>query len=184
MSAQRIRFGGCTFNPPEGFSLQEKASIPHSDASHCGDRIHKTKPTVSITLIKTVVLPNVPDYSESPEDMNPDAYPSMLTLTTLPGQNNVSPLYYLRNTGEVLKAYFEGFKSDFCRYNEIGKFPAACSQESFLTNFRIFRLNIAWFINGTLVTSTMTVTQSEVEKGWTDLRRFAESVRLQSLTIV
>lgn len=177
MTARRIRFGGCSFIPPEGFSLQEKASIVHSDASCCRDRILQTKPTVSITLINTVTHPDVPDYSESPEDMNPDAYPPTLTLSTVPGHGNASPLNYLRNTGEVLKSHFKDFKEDFCRNEMLGKFPAACSQESFLTNFRIFRLNFAWLINEILMTSTMTVTESKVEKGWTDLRKFVASVQ-------
>ena len=176
MSAPRIRVAGCSFISPEGFIFQEKASAASSYAINFGDHIHKIKPNVSITLIKPVVYPDLPDYSESHEDMNPDAYPSTLTLTTQPWERSVSPLHHLRNTRDVLKTHLEGFKSDFCRNHVFGTFPAACSQESFLTNFRIYLLNIAWLINAILATSTMIVTESAVETGWTHLRRFVNSV--------
>lgn len=178
MHAHRIRYGRCSFIPPERFILQEEASIIHSEDGCCKDSTRQVKPAFSITLIKTVAHTGVPDYSQTPEDMNPDAYPPTLTLTSLPGQGNASPLNYLRNTGEVLKSHFKGFNVDSCRNDVIGNFPAARSQESFLTNFRIFRLTFAWMINGMMLTSTMTVTQSVVEKVWADLRLFAESVRL------
>jgi len=69
------------------------------------------------------------------------------------------------------------FQMDYCKSDVIGEFPAACCQYSFLTNFRIYRLNFAWIINEMLVTSTMTVTEFGVEKGWVDLRSFVPSVR-------
>ena len=177
MIAPRIRFGGCSFIPPEGFIVQEEASLADPSASTCEDCFNETKLSVSVTLISTAVHPEVPDYSESPEDMNPDAYPPTLTLTTFPECCNVSPRDHLRNTGEVLKDHLEGFKTNYCKNDVVGGFPAARSQYSFQTNFRILRLNLAWIIHGMLVTSTMTLTESGREKGWRDLRKFAESVR-------
>jgi hypothetical protein len=44
--------------------------------------------------------------------------------------------------------------------------------------FRIYRLNCAWFAEKELVVSTLMVTEPGVERGWNDLRRFVESVRL------
>lgn len=178
MTAQRIQFGGCSFIPPEGYAVQEEVSLPGPTVSNCSHCINKTKPSVSITLIGTTVYPDVPDYSESPADMNPDAYPPTLTLSTIPESPNVPPLDYLRSTGEVLKGYLEGFKTDYCITDVVADLPAASSQEYFSTNFRIFRLNIGWVINGTLLISTMTTTESGVDKGWIDMRRFVESVKL------
>jgi hypothetical protein len=177
MTAPRIRFGGCSFIPPEGFIVQEDASLPNPSVSTCEHCLNATKPSVSITLISTAVHPEVPDYSESPEDMHPAAYPPTLTLTTVPECGNVSPLDHLRSTGAVLKDHLEGFKTDYCRNDVVGGSPAACSQDCFHTNFRILRLNLVWIIDGMLVTSTMTLTEPGRKKGWRDLRKFAESVR-------
>lgn len=90
----------------------------------------------------------------------------------------VSALDYLRNTGEVLKKHFKNFQIDFCEEDKIGDFPAARAQCSYVTNFRIFQLHFAWLANAVLVTATMTVTESGVEKGWANLRRFVESVTI------
>jgi hypothetical protein len=39
-------------------------------------------------------------------------------------------------------------------------------------------LHFAWLANAVLVTATMTVTESGLEKGWADLRNFVESVTI------
>jgi hypothetical protein len=178
MTSRRIHYGRCSFVPPHGFVLQKGASLEHPPSSNHIQCFGKEQASVCITLTSSAVHHDVPDFSESPEDMNPDAYPATLILTTLLAQQSVSPLDHLRHTAEVLKGHFEGFRMDFCEKDIVGEFPAARSQGSFVTNFRIFRLNYAWAVNGMLFTSEMTLTESGVEKGWTDLRKFVESVSL------
>jgi hypothetical protein len=110
--------------------------------------------------------------------MNPDAYPATLTLNTFVAHFTASALDYLRNTGEVLKKHFKSFQTDFCKEDKVGGSQAARAQCSYVTNFRIFQLHFAWLANAVLVTATMTVTESGVEKGWADLRSFVESVTI------
>ena len=176
MTSRRIPYGRCSFVPPEGFVVVEKASSPvatSSGCSQCGDTV---KEAVSITLTKTAAYTGAPDYSENPEDMNPDAYPVSITIVTL--SKSVSPWDYLHETSSVLRVCLNDFTLHFCGKDRIGEYEAAWSQCSFQSNFRIFLLTFAWIADGEFVTATMTVTDSGVGKGWKDLRRFVESVRL------
>jgi hypothetical protein len=178
MGARRVQYGGCSFVPPEGFVIQEEASFGRSNASMSEDFVQRRKSPLSITLISTAVHPDVVDFSESPKDMNPDAYPATLTLNTFVAHFTASALDYLRNTGEVLKKHFKSFQTDFCKEDRVGRLPAAQAQYSYVTNFRIFQLHFAWLVSAVLVTATMTITESGVEKGWADLRGFVESVTI------
>ena len=178
MGARRVQYGGCSFVQPDGFVIQEEASFRSPDTSKDSESVERRRSPLSITLISTAVHPDVVDFSESPEDMNPDAYPVTLTLNTFVAHFTVSALDYLRNTGEVLKEHFQNFQTDFCEEDKVGGFPAARAQCSYLTNFRIFQLHFAWLANAVLVTATITVTESGVEKGWADLRSFVESVAI------
>jgi hypothetical protein len=178
MGARRVQYGGCSFVEPDGFAIQEEASFGSSETSRDSESVEKRKSPLSITLISTAVHPNVVDFSESPEDMNPEAYPVTLTLNTFVAHFTVSALDYLRNTGEVLKEHFKSFQTDFCKEDKVGGFPAARGQCSYVTNFRIYQLHFAWLANAVLVTATMTVTESGLEKGWADLRNFVESVTI------
>lgn len=177
MTSKRIQVGRCSFIPPEGFVVQKEASItsPHpSGYMTCTDG---TTP-VCITLTSTKVYPDVPDFSNCPEDMNPVAYPVSITLTTFMAHGNAYPMDHLRKTDQVLQGHFKNFKISFYKKYMVGKYQAALSQCSFVTNFRIYRLNCAWFAEKELFVSTMMVTEPGVERGWNDLRRFVESVRL------
>jgi hypothetical protein len=176
MGGRRIDYGGCSFVPPEGFVIQEETSYVSSDTSTGAELFDRRKSPLCITLSSTAVHPDVPDFSESPEDMNPDAYTVTLTLNTFVAHFTVSALDYLRNAGEELKKHFTDFQTDFCEEDTVGEFPAARSQYSLVTNFRIFQLHYAWLANSMLVTATMTVTESGSARGWTDLRNFVESV--------
>jgi hypothetical protein len=180
MGTRRIEYGDCSFVPPEGFVVQEEASYFSSDTSTGAELVDRRKSPLCITLASTAVYPDVPDFSESPADMNPDAYPVTLTLNTFVAHFTASALDYSRNAGEELKKHFTDFQTDFCQEDTVGEFPAARSQFSYLTNFRIFQLQFAWLANAVLVTTTMTVTESGLEKGWTDLKNFVESVYLYS----
>ncbi|MCG6916919.1 MAG: hypothetical protein LJE89_05150, partial [Deltaproteobacteria bacterium] len=82
MGARRVRYGGCSFVQPDGFVIQEEASFGSADTFSDSDFVEKRKSPLSITLISTAVHPDVVGFSESPEDMNPDAYPVTLTLNT------------------------------------------------------------------------------------------------------
>ena len=178
MGARRVQYGGCSFVPPDGFVIEEEASFGRSNASVSEEFVPRRKSPFSVTLTSTAVHPDVVDFSESPEDMNPDAYPATLTLNTFVAHFTASALDYLHNAGEVLKKHFKNFQTDFCKEDEVGGLPAAQAQCSYETNFRIFQLHLAWLVNAVLVVATMTVTESGVEKGWADLRGFAESVTI------
>ena len=177
MGGRRIEYGGCSFVPPEGFVIQEEASYASSVTSTGAEHFDRRKSPLCITLASTAVYPDVPDFSESPKDMNPDAYPVTLTLNTFVAHFTASALDYLRRASEELKKHFVGFRIDVCEDDTVGEFPAARAQYSLVTNFRIFQLHYAWLVNSMLVTTTMTVTESGLEKGWGDLRKFVESVR-------
>jgi hypothetical protein len=179
MGGRRIEYSGCSFVPPEGFVIQEEASYVSSDTSTAAEVFDRRKSPLCITLASTAVYPDVPDFSESPKDMNPDAYPVTLTLNTFVAHFTASALDYLRNAGEELKKHFSAFRTDLCEEAKVGEFPAARAQYSLVTNFRIFQLHYAWLVNSMLVTATMTVTESGVEKGWGNLRAFVESVRFR-----
>ncbi len=110
--------------------------------------------------------------------MDPDAYPVSMILTTFVAEN-VSPLAYLLEACKVYQDHFNDFKVHFSREDRVGKFPAALSQYSYETNFRLFSLNFAWLTDEQeLVTAMTTVPASGLVKGWDNLRRFVESVRL------
>jgi len=178
MGARRVQYGGCSFVPPDGFVIQEEASFGRSDTPMGEEFAQKRKSPFCVTLTSTAIHPDVVDFSESPEDMNPDAYPATLTLNTFVAHFTASALDYLHNTGEVLRKHFENFQTDFCEEDKVGDFPAGRAQCSYVTNFRIFQLHFAWLAKAVLFTATMTVTESGVEKGWANLRSFVESVTI------
>lgn len=176
MGARRIEYSGCSFVPPEGFIIQKEGSFGEADSAKSTELFNRRKSPLCITLASTAVYPDVPDFSESPEDMNPNAYPVTLTLNTFVAHFTASALDYLRNTGEELEKHFSAFRTNFCEEATVGEFPAARAQYSLVTNFRILQLHYAWLVNSMLVTATMTVTKSGSARGWTDLRNFVESV--------
>lgn len=177
MKPERVKYGRCTFHLPDGFAILHEASHPHSGSSGCiHDKTSKKVP-LYITLTRTAVHPGVPDISESPEDMCPEAYPASITLTTNTSMIHGRPLEHLRRTEQMLQRYFNDFKIDFCENDTVGAFAAARAQSFFVTNFRLFRLNFAWLADQDMATATMTVAESGTEKGWIDLRRFIESIR-------
>jgi hypothetical protein len=178
MGARRVQYGGCSFVPPDGFVIQEEASFGRSDTAIGAEFVQRRKSPLCVTLTSTAIHPDVVDFSESPEDINPDAYPATLTLNAFVAHFTASALDYLHNTGEVLKKHFKSFQIDFCEEDKVGGLPAAQAQCSYMTNFRIFQLYFAWLVNAVLVTATMTVTESGVEKGWAELRSFVESVTI------
>jgi hypothetical protein len=178
MGGRRIEYGGCSFIPPEGFIIQEEASYVSSDTSTGAELFGRRKSPLCITLTSTAVHPEVVDFSESPDDMNPDAYPVTLTLNTFVAYFTVSALDYLRRASEELEKHFADFRTDFCKDDTVGEFPAARAQFSHVSNFRIYQLHFAWLVNAMLVTATMTVTESGSARGWTDLRNFVESVTI------
>ena len=178
MNSKRIQYGRCTFILPDGFVIQHEAShiSPHSSSCAHGENLKKTP--VYLTLASTGVHPDVPDFSESSEDLCPDAFPSSIILTTNKSMIHGRPIEHLRKTEEVLQRYFKNFKIDFCEKDRVGEFAAAKAQSSFVTNIRLFRLNLAWLADRELVTSTMMVSEPGVNKGWVNLRRFVESLSL------
>ena len=178
MHSRQIQCGRCSFVLPEGFIVQERASYVNEHPSGSMHGIHGAKVPICITLTSTAVHPGAPVFSLRPEDMNPDAYPVNITLTTLMAPSDVQPLDHLRKTADVLRRYYKGFEVSFCKRSRVGEYPAARAQCSFVTNFKIFQLSIVWLVDKELVTCTMMVPESGVEKGWKDLRKFVDSIRL------
>jgi hypothetical protein len=142
---------------------------------HC---IEGGKMPVCITLTSTAVHPDEPVFSLLPEDMNPDAYPVSITLTSLMAPHNARPLDHLRKTADVLRRYYKGFEVSYCKKTRVGEYSAARAQHSFVTNFKIFQLIIVWLADKELVTCSMMVSESGVKKGWKEMRRFVDSIRL------
>ena len=178
MNSKRMQYGRCRFILPDGFVIKHEASHlpPHSSSCAQGGNLRKTP--IYLTLSSTRVHSDVPDFSESSEDLRPDAFPSSIVLTTSKSMIHGRPIEHLRKTEEVLQRYFKNFKIDFCERDRIGEFKAAKAQSSFATNFRLFRLNFAWLADRELVISTMMVSEPGVSEGWIDHRRFVESLSL------
>ncbi len=178
MITQRIQYGRCSFVLPDGFIVQERASYVHEHPSGSLHGIQGAKVPICITLTSAAVHPGVPVFSLLPEDMNPDAYPVNITLTSIMAPWNAQPLNHLRTTADVLRKYYKGFEVGFCKRSRVGEYPAARAQCSFITNFKIFQLFIVWLVDVELVTCTMMVPESGVEKGWKAVQGFVDSVRL------
>ena len=178
MIPRRIQYGRCSFVLPDGFIVQERASHVNAHSSGSMHCINGAKVPVCITLTSTAVHPGEPVFSLRPEDMNPDAYPVSITLTSLMAPNDACPVDHLRKTADVLGSYYKDFEVSYCNKSRVGEYPAARAQCSFVTNFRIFQLIIVWLADKELVTCTMMVSESGVEKGWKELRRFVDSIRL------
>lgn len=175
MTARRVQYGRCSFVPPEGFALEPGASRNESPDTACG--CESALLPVCLTLSAPRVRPAVPEISENPEHIISRAYPVVITLTTqvAPG---LPPLDSLSQTIRVLQDSLDGFKIHFCRETPIGGHPAAASEYSFQSVFRLHHLSLAWHMGPELATATLAVPTAGVEKGWEDMRRFAESVRL------
>ena len=177
MDSKRIRYGRCTFILPDGFAIQPEASHTPPYTSNCDHAEYSRRPSIYLTIADNGVDTNTPDFSESSEDLRPEVFPSSIVLTASKSMIHARPVEHLRKTEEVLQRYFKNLKIDFCKSDRVGEFQAARSQSSFETNFTIFRLNFAWLVDKELVTSTMTVGEPGVGKGWIDLRQFVESLR-------
>ena len=177
-SIRRIQYGRCSFVLPEGFEIQEKASFTGANSSTCGHCTEKGDMPVSLTLNRTAAHPGLPNESEHPEQINPDAYPVSITLITRKAFYNAGVLDYLNEASRVLQKNLKDFEIHYCTEDNVGDYPAARAQCSFQSNFRLFLLSLAWLIDGEIATSTMRVPHSGVKKGWDNLRGFVESVRL------
>ena len=179
MNPKRIQYGRCSFVLPDGFIVQEQASHINAHPSGSMHCIDGAKLPVCITLTSTAVHPSAPVFSLLPEDMNPDAYPLSITLTSRMAPNDACPFNHLRKTADVFRRCYKSFEVGFCKRSKVGEYPAARAQCSFATNFKIFQLLIVWLVDKELVTCTTMVSESGVEKGWKELERFVDSIRLQ-----
>jgi hypothetical protein len=178
MIPKPIQYGRCSFVLPDGFIVQERASYIQAHPYGPVD-LHGKKMPICITLTSTAVHPDVPVFSLLPEDMNTEAYPVNITLTSRMATSGAHPLHHLRKTVDVFRECYKGFEVGFCKKTRVGDYRAAHAQCSFLTNFTIFQLIIVWLVDKELVTCTMMVPESGVEKGWNTVRMFVDSVRLR-----
>jgi len=165
-----------SFELPEGFGVCREASLSGSSYSGCGHYPADTKEPVSITLISTATCPEVTNYSDHPENINSDAFSVKITLITQIAFNNFSPLDYLHNMSQTLSVFLNNFTAHFFGKEKSGNYPAARAEYSFQSNFRIFLLNFVWLVADELFISTMTITDSGVEKGGNTLQKFVESI--------
>ena len=179
MNQHRIRYGRCSFVLPDGFIVQERASRVNAQPSGSLYCIDGAKAPVCITLTSTNLHPRAPVFSLLSEDMNPDAYPASITLTSRMAPTDACPFDHLRKTADVFQSHYKGFEVGFCQRSRVGEYPAARAQYSFITNFKIFQLLIVWLVDRELVTCAMMVSESGVEKGWKELEGFVDSIRLQ-----
>ena len=177
MPIERGTYGNCSFVIPDGFAVQGGSWRLPSSASAKQPSSQKQKKFFSVTLNSTTKHTDVPDYSESPRDLTPRAFPVSITLTF--HRFAGFPIVFLRNTEAVLQAHFENYKIYFCETDKIGDHSAARSQSSFNNNFEIFRLNYAWSVDRGLPVATLMVAEAGLTKGWMDLRQFVASVRFE-----
>ena len=177
MVSRRIEYGSLSFTLPEGYSVLEEASLfaPRNGADQ---DTGVPGPPVTVTLVGTAAHPDVPDYSESASDMKPGAYPSSITLSIK--EQGEPPMAFLHNMEKVMKSHFAGYKIHFIENAWIGEHPAARSQSTLESHFRIFRLNYAWHMKRELATACLTVTASGVKEGWSSLRDFAVSASISA----
>ena len=183
---ERIRRGPVSFIVPAGFALAETGPEAPDPEGAPGDPVACSCGTVEgkgdasmrfspVTLVKTAIFPGAPPISEDPSDMNSAAFPESITLMPVAGGGD--PLAYLAMTERVIGRHFEDHRMDLCEKTTVGDRPAARSQSSFLSNFRIFRLVIAWRSPAGLITATLTLAEERLGGGWATLRRLAESVK-------
>ncbi len=184
ITCPRIHFGRCSFIAPTGFTLQQQASVTN-DYTNTDGETDKSKPSsfdakspLTITLSNCKIPSVTPICSNKATDMKPEAYPASICLTTLPISVINTPLAYLQQSNEALKFANINYQLDFCREELFKAQPAACSQSWLQTNFKIFQLSLSWLNNDELIITTLSVSESGVEKGWMNLRSFADSVVL------
>ncbi|MBF0226461.1 MAG: hypothetical protein HQK76_13480 [Desulfobacterales bacterium] len=181
MIHQRIQYGRCSFIPPVGFVIEKEASPLNFHATgcciNCSDSIKKP---VIITLTLAEDRKGLPTFLPFIQEMDPDAYPTSITLTTNIILDTSCPLEYLNNNINVMQRYIKNFKIYFCEKWDIGDYPAARAQCSFITNFNIFQLSFSWVIEKDILVSTMMVAESKVDKAWKELENLALSVKLSA----
>ncbi len=177
MTCRRLQYGRCSFVPPKGFALVKGASSQGLASAGCHHNLSRQQTPLALSLTKRAINVAFPPYSRRPEDLKLEAYPVSITLTILPAAGN-SPLAYLEEGSKAFQAHLHDLQVHFCRGEQFGKYSAACSQYSFRTTFNIFLLNFCWLLKQELITATMTVTESGVEKGWMELRSFVATVKL------
>jgi hypothetical protein len=177
MNERRVQHGGCSFVPPDGFTVQELPAGGASETSSCCNDGGGEAAGICVTLTSSPSLPEIPLISADPRDRRADLYPSSITLTLLAGQRG-HPLAYLRNAEEVLERHFDHFEVQLCQEDRVGAQKAARSQSLFVSNLKLFRLTYAWITDTGLLTATMMVAEPGVDSGWETLRRFVDSIRL------
>ena len=177
MPSERRTYGNCSFIVPDGFDVPGDASLLNSRMPGRQHPSPESKTFLSITLSSTIGHADVPDYSESPKDLAPHAFPASITLTL--HKYAGFPFVFLRNTEAVLQEHFKDFKIYFCNKDKVGKCTAARSQSSYNNNFEIFRLSYAWRTDSGLAVATLMVAKAGLIKGWKDLRRFVTSIRFE-----
>lgn len=172
MTSKSITHGNYCFILPDDFVLFQPSTIaPEHTRSACG---HGHTP-LCLTLTKVISGNGTPEYPEYSNSYKLSNYPETILITSLPKTATESPLAFLRNSDALLSHQFTGFKTDFHKTVESNKQDLAMSQSSFLTNFRIFRLCYAWFLNDDVLICTLTTHEQGIDNGWPVLERFVNS---------
>jgi len=151
-------------------AYSSSSSLTASTTGPCEamQELDNPKDPVCITITDTSV--------QAPDS---EAFPLNIVLVTLVNITDMKPLEYLNAKLEELQKHLDEFEIDFCKKDKVHCNPAACSQNSFMSNFKIYQIEILWALDQELVSVSMMVTESKLEKGWGDLRSFVESVKLE-----
>lgn len=166
MTTQRIQFGRCSFVPPKDYDFQEAAST--TGPCEAMQELENPKDPVCVTLTDTSI--------HEPSD---ETFPLNMVLVTLVNITDMKPLDYLNTKLEELKKHMDEFQIDFCKKDKVQGHPGACSQNSFMSNFKIYQIEIIWALDQELVTASMMVTPPKLQKAWGDLRAFVNTVQLE-----
>ena len=180
MEANRMEYGRCSFNLPEGYEVDEQASpilgaIPEDML--CLDN---PREPVTLTISRVQEDEEPEEFNEYSEELDLGKFPLNISVTTLTSQFNDDPLEYLQKADEALEESLEGYDVQFCKNDRVGDYPAASGQSSFVSNFLIYRLSIAWLYDAELVVAAILTPKNFLEKSWTDLRGFVESLKFTS----
>ena len=179
MNESLTNHGRCSFFLPAGFTQQkDPTTIADTPGEACTDCGKGEKEPVSFVLQSPGGEP-APVTEAGQSKISEDAVAATISIFTQPAKFAGEPLAYLRNADGILAKSLEEYQSDFCNSDWVQGKPAAMAQASFGTQVRIYRLVIAWCLDGDFLLASFITTQKKVDWAWTTLKAFAGSVQLR-----
>lgn len=180
MEANRMEYGRCSFILPNHYEVDEQASPILDEIPESMLCLDDPREPVTLTISRILEHEEPEEYNEFSEELDMEAFPLSISVTTLTSQFNDDPLEYLQKADAALEESLEGYDVQFCKNDRVGDYPAASGQSSFVSNFLIYRLSIAWLYDAELIVAAILTPENFIEKSWTDLRGFAESLKFIS----